>query len=297
MSSLMDLINTTLDPAAQVAVALVVGLMFGSFANVCIHRMPERKSIVWPGSACPGCKASIAWYDNIPVLSFIILGGRCRGCRTSIPFRYPLIEALSGVLLAALCIRDGLTVQWMAEAWLTLSILILVPIDLHHGILPDLVTLPGIAMGLLFSLSNGMAGFNAALWGAVAGGMVPFLVRLLYMAYVRTRSALGGRPVENPGEPAEPSDQEEERREGMGLGDVKMLAMVGAFLGVGKVLLTMLLGSVIGSLYVVPLVLIGRQSMKTSVPFGPFLGLAALISLFAGAEIIDWYLGLVISWT
>ena len=283
-----------LNPAVQVAVALVTGLMFGSFANVCIHRMPGRQSIVWPGSACPACGAAIAWYDNLPVLSFIILGGRCRRCRASIPFRYPMVEALSGLLLAALCYRDGLSLQWIAESWLTLSIMILVPIDLHHGILPDLVTLPGIAMGLVFSLAGGMAGLNASLWGGVVGALVPFSVRLLYMAYVRARSALRRDSLETP---AENSEVEQERREGMGLGDVKMLAMAGVFLGVGKVLLTMLLGSVIGSLYVVPLVLIGRQSMKTSVPFGPFLGLAALISLFAGTQIIDWYLALVISWT
>ena len=286
-----------LDPAAEVAVALVVGLMFGSFANVCIHRMPARQSIVWPGSACPACGAPIAWYDNLPVLSFLILRGRCRRCRASIPLRYPVIEALAGLLVAALCYREGLTVAWLAGSWLILSVIILVPIDLQHGILPDLVTLPGIAMGLVFSLALGMAGFNAALWGAVVGAMVPFSVRLLYMAYVRARSALGRTPVAEPDLPLETSDQEDERREGMGLGDVKMLAMVGAFLGVGKVLLTMLLGSVIGSLYVVPLVLLGRQSMKTSVPFGPFLGIAALISLFFGTEIIDWYLALVISWT
>jgi len=287
------------EPAFQVAVALVLGLLFGSFANVCIHRIPERKSIVWPGSACPACGAAIAWYDNIPVFSYIALGGRCRACRAPIPRRYPLIEALAGLLFAALSVRDGLSVQWMADAWLALSILILVPIDIEHGILPDLVTLPGIALGLLFSLAGGMAGLNTALWGAVVGAMVPLGVRLLYMSYVRVRSAAGGGAVTDrrhlPGD--ESADTGDERREGMGLGDVKMLAMVGAFLGVGKVLLTMLLGSVIGSLYVVPLVLLGRQSMKSSVPFGPFLGLAALISLFAGAEIIDWYMNLVISWT
>ena len=277
-----------LEPAVQVTVALVLGLLFGSFANVCIHRMPGRRSIVWPGSACPACHAPIAWYDNIPVFSWIMLGGRCRSCRASIPLRYPLIEAMAGVLLAALCVREGLGVPWLAGAWLTLSILILVPIDIEHGILPDLVTLTGIAMGLLFSLHGGMAGFNAALWGAVVGGLVPLSVRLMYIVYVRARSALHRLPE---------AALSEERREGMGLGDVKMLAMVGAFLGVGKVLLTMLLGSVIGTLYVVPLVLAGRHSMKMSVPFGPFLGIAALISLFFGSEIIDWYLSLVVSWT
>ena len=280
--------------AETVGVGLL-GLIVGSFANVCIHRLPRGRSVVWPGSACPSCDASIRWYDNLPVLSWILLAGRCRSCRAAIPPIYPAVEAASAVILLTLHAQHGLSVRWGALSWLAVSTLILVPIDLRHGILPDRVTLPGIAAGLIASVFGPVPGIRGALLGAAAGALIPLGIRGLYILYARRRTRFEAADAGGPDLPEEPED--DRQREGMGLGDVKMLAMVGAFLGVPGVLLTMFLGSVIGTLVVVPMVLVGRQGMKTPVPFGPFLGLAALISMFWGGEIIDWYLGLAIPWT
>jgi len=292
--------------ASELAIALALGLIFGSFANVCIHRIPLRRSIVWPGSSCPSCGSPIVWYDNIPVLSWLMLRGRCRVCGAPIAWSYPLVEALSALLLVQLCVRHGLTLRWAALSYLALSILVLVPIDWRHGILPDRITLPGIAAGFAFSLVTGEPGWIDSLLGVSVGGLVPLTIRALYISYVGARTRL--RPsAPAPSAPAlddaaarrEPDeapdpDLQAERREGMGLGDVKMLMMVGAFLGVWQVLLTMLLGSVLGTLYVLPLVMIGRRSMKSSLPFGPFLGLAAILGMFWGPQIIDWYTQLVV---
>ena len=266
-------------PGAQAAIVAVLGLLFGSFANVLIHRLPLERSVVWPGSRCPACDAAIAWYDNIPVISWILLGGRCRGCRAGIPLRYPLVEAICSLLLVGLFFKDGPTLQWAAHSWLAISVVALVPIDFRYGILPDRITLPGILAGLLFSLVTPEPGFVRALLGAAAGAAVPLVIRAVYM--------LRARRVEGP--------YEEERREGMGLGDVKMLAMVGAFLGAPGVLLTIVLGSLIGTLTVVPLLITGKLTMKHPVPFGPFLGAGALIALFWGEAIIAWYTGIAFS--
>jgi leader peptidase (prepilin peptidase) / N-methyltransferase len=293
-------------PGAQLAVATALGLIFGSFANVCIHRLPEGRSVVWPGSACPQCGRAIAWYDNIPVISWIVLRGRCRGCAARIPVRYPLVEALCGALLLALCLQHGLTWRWAALSWLAISIVVLVPIDQRHGILPDRVTLPGIAAGLGFSFLAGEPTPAGSLRGALVGALVPLGVRSLYIAYVRLRERLHPAPAAPDAQPSiPPPDAPLEQaavleadaspqREGMGLGDVKMLAMVGAFLGAPLTLLTMLLGSVLGTAYVLPLLATGRHGMKTPLPFGPFLGVAALVAAFWGNDMLRWYLDLLL---
>ena len=280
-------------PQAQAALALCLGLILGSFCNVCIHRLPERLSVVWPGSRCPGCGAPILWHDNFPLVSWLWLRGRCRRCAASISIRYPLVEAAAAALLLGLWLQHGLTPRWAALCWLALSVLVLVPIDWRHGILPDRVTLTGLAVGLLaspFTLHPGVAG---ALAGAVVGGAVPLSIRALYSIWARVRAARAApTPVAVGVEGGvEPPEDSEGRHEGMGLGDVKMLAMVGAYLGPAHVFLTMLLGSVLGTLYVLPLLAAGRHGMKSPVPFGPFLGVATLVSMFWGERIIAWYLG------
>lgn len=283
---------------AAAGVGTALGLIFGSFANVCVHRIPEGRSVVRPGSACPGCGNPIGWYDNIPVLSWLMLGGRCRSCKVSIPARYPALEAASGLVLGLLAFQHGLSARWAGLSFLAVSILVLVPIDMKHGILPDRITLPGIAVGLALSLVPGEPTPVRSLAGAASGALVPLLVRALYMAWSRIRAGRGAEPepvasvepAEREPAPEQDEDLESMRREGMGLGDVKMLAMVGAFLGPAGALLTMLLGSVLGTLYVVPTVLAGRREMKSPIPFGPFLGAAALLALFGGEELIAWYL-------
>ncbi len=278
MSHALDL----LPAGAQVAIVAWLGLLFGSFANVLIHRLPLSRSVVWPGSRCPACDAPIAWYDNIPVVSWLFLMGRCRRCATRIPLRYPLVEALCSVLLVCLYLRLGPTWQWAAHSWLVVSVIALVPIDYRYGILPDRITLPGILAGLAFSLVAQQPGFVRALLGAAAGAAVPLAIRAVYMLRGRWRGeAVDARP-----------EYEEERREGMGLGDVKMLAMVGAFLGAPAVLLTIILGSSIGTLIVVPLLIAGKLTLKHPVPFGPFLGAGAIIAVFWGETIISWYTGI-----
>ena len=264
---------------AGYVIAAMLGLIFGSFANVCIHRIPERRSVVWPGSACTNCGKAIAWYDNIPVLSWLILGGKCRECATPISFQYPLVEALTALILVGLCFVFGLTLKWAALSYLSISILILIPIDYRLGILPDRVTLTGLAAGLLVSPFLDEPGFVRALMGAATGAAVPLAIRAIYMVYAGRRARRSG------------GELSPEHREGMGLGDVKMLAMVGAFLGPQKVLLTIVLGSFLGTLTVIPLILMRRLGTRVAIPFGPFLGVAALIAVFFGSDIIDWYLG------
>ncbi|MFQ5701355.1 MAG: prepilin peptidase [Acidobacteriota bacterium] len=273
---------------ADLVVSGILGLIFGSFANVCIHRIPNKRSIVWPASSCPSCGATIRWFDNIPVISWLALRGRCRTCRAAIPIRYPAVEISSALLLVALCAQHGLTLRWAALSYMALSVLVLIPIDLDLGILPDKITLTGTAAGMGFALFTKL-GWQEALMGAAVGAGVPLVLRAGYIAYARLRDRGGGSDA--PGEP-EDAELAARRREGMGLGDVKMLAMVGAFLGLPRVLLTIVLGSMIGTLTVVPLLLLGRLSMKSPVPFGPFLGVAALISMFWGTRIIAWYLHL-----
>ena len=155
--------------AVELAIALALGLIFGSFANVCI-RMPNTRSIVWPGSACPACGGEIAWYDNVPVVSWLLLGGRCRWCSAPISWRYPLVETISALLLVHLCLGYGLTLVGRAVVSGDLDS-DPVPIDWKHGILPDLITLPGIAVGLLMSLVTREPGMVDSILGTAVGGL------------------------------------------------------------------------------------------------------------------------------
>ncbi len=278
----MTVPDAPIPPAAAVPFAVALGLLLGSFANVLIHRLPLERSILWPGSRCPGCETPIRWYDNIPVVSWLVLGGRCRRCRAAIPWSYPAVEAAGGALVGTLAALHGVSLRWAALSWLAISILALVPIDQRHGILPDRITLPGIIAGLAFAFVTPIGPLRAAL-GAACGAAVPIGIRVLYGAWSRLRHG-----------PATPEEREDPDalREGMGLGDVKMLAMVGAFLGPAAVLLTIVLGSMIGTLVVAPRLVLGRIGLKNPVPFGPFLGMAAIVALFWGDRILTWYLDL-----
>ena len=281
----MSLPEEPLPAGFDVVFAALLGLLLGSFANVLIHRLPIERSIVWPGSRCPGCDAAIRWYDNLPLVSWVALRGRCRSCGVAISPLYPAVEAAAGLLLAGICLQQGLTLRGAALSWLAISILALVPIDQRYGILPDRITLPGIIAGLAFSIFTTEPGLRSATIGAAAGGGVPLMIRALYGGYARLRH--GPAPVDPPGDAPVDADAS---REGMGLGDVKMLAMVGAFLGPASVVLTIVMGSMIGTLVVAPRLILGRLSHRSPVPFGPFLGVAAVLALFWGDAIIDWYL-------
>ena len=240
--------------------AAAYGLVLGSFLNVVIYRLPRGMSIVRPRSHCPACGRMVRWYDNVPILSYLALRGRCRSCGAPISPRYPLVEATTGCLLVLAAWRFGVTIEGGLAAVFLLLLLPLALIDLEHQILPDVLTLPGIALGLL----GGALSARVPLWNSIAGALlgaaVPYLV---IVAYRLLRGV-----------------------EGMGLGDVKLLAMIGAFLGWQGVLLTLCIGAVAGAAVGLVLIAARRGRLDTELPFGTFLAAAGALVLFAGGPIM-----------
>jgi leader peptidase (prepilin peptidase)/N-methyltransferase len=265
------------------------GLIIGSFLNVCILRIPTGKSIVLPASACPKCGTAIRAYDNIPVISYLILRGKCRGCKTKISPMYPLVEFLTGLLFFACYCAFGLSVEALKWATFSAIMIVLVFTDLRERILPDVVNFTGFAFGLVFSLfvtpTDGSALWIAnhifqfpppqpvlslvdALLGAALGSGLLWLVS---EAYFRLRG-----------------------REGMGLGDVKMMLMAGAFLGSKRTLLTIFGGSLLGSVLGLAFLLVRRKQSDYELPFGTFLGMAAVLVVFFGTPVVNWYQSLLV---
>jgi leader peptidase (prepilin peptidase) / N-methyltransferase len=272
------------------AFIFVFGLTIGSFLNVCILRIPERKSIVLPASACPKCGAPIHAYDNIPVLSYAILRGKCRACKTPISWMYPVVELLTGALFLGCWLAFGLTPLALKWAAFSAIMVVLVFTDLRERILPDVVNYTGFAIGLAISLftppadgtaawlSNKLFAFPPpmpavslmdALLGAAVGSSLLWVVG---EAYFRMRG-----------------------REGMGLGDVKMMLMAGAFLGVKRTFLTIFVGSILGSLLGVAFILAKRKGTDYELPFGSFLGAAAILVVFFGTPLVSWYTSLLVA--
>jgi len=251
----------------QIAIiAFLFGAAMGSFANVLIHRLPRGASIVTPGSRCPSCGTGIRWYDNIPVLSYFVLRGRCRACGKTISPRYPLVETLSGLLFVSVVIRFGIQPATVVLALFSWALLVITFIDLDHRIIPDVLSLPGIVLGLAYSLAPGFPRPVDSALGVAAGA--GFLLLILY-AYEKIMG-----------------------EEGMGLGDVKLLGMIGAFLGWQALPVTIMVSSLTGSVVGVGYALVkGEPVRKFPVPFGPFLALGALVHLFFGVQILQWYLG------
>lgn len=248
----------------------VFGLLIGSFLNVVIYRLPQRLSIVFPSSRCPACDVAIRPYDNVPVLSYVMLGGKCRGCKMAISPVYPAVELLVAVLYLSLYLVDGLTLRLLADIVFVSLIVPLVFIDLRHKLLPNAITYPGFVIMILLRLALGWPDWGAALasaaLGAAVGGGSLWLVR---EAYFRLR-----------------------RIEGMGLGDVKMMLMVGAYLGWQRTLLTIFVASLLGSLIGIMLIWLRGGNMKMEIPFGVFLGPAAIIALVVGNPLLAWYTGM-----
>ncbi|RPI50401.1 MAG: prepilin peptidase [Acidobacteria bacterium] len=241
--------------------AAMLGTAVGSFLNVCIHRLPLRLSLMWPASHCPACRAPVKPYDNIPVASYLWLGGRCRSCRAPISMKYPLVELATGVVfLGAFLLFDSpVLIQRLLFAC---AMIVLFVVDLEHRILPDVITLPGIVIGFLFSFFMPPGWIDSLIGIAVGGGSL----WLLGEVYFRVR-----------------------HEEGMGFGDVKMLAMIGAFLGWKLMLLTLILSSFIGSIVGVIVITLNRGNMKYALPFGTFLAVGALVASVAGERIVEWY--------
>lgn len=256
----------------ELTVLAVFGLMVGSFLNVCIGRLPAGESIVSPPSRCPACGTPLAWRDNVPVLSWLWLGGKCRTCRAPISARYPVIELataavffLQGVILGASPLLDSAVMIQLASRLVFSSLLIaLLATDLETFRLPNPLTYSGIVAGVVFSLA-GSPGVASSLIGAALGAGVLLAIRQVWLL---------ARGVD-----------------ALGLGDVKMLAMIGAFLGWPHVWVVLLFSSLAGAVVGVSLAVAGRGTMQSKLPFGVFLSLAALASSLWGQRFIDWYLG------
>jgi leader peptidase (prepilin peptidase)/N-methyltransferase len=250
---------------SALALAGLLGLAVGSFLNVCIYRLPLHQSIAFPPSRCPRCGRGLSWYDNIPVLSWIALRGRCRQCGEPISIRYPIVELVTAVLFVAVVWLSPTGPLIVSRLVLGCALIVLFMIDLEHQILPNLITLPGIAVGLALSLIA-PPGPVDALIGAALGAGVLYAIAAGYYLW--------------------------RKEEGMGMGDVKMLAMIGAFLGWQAVLLTLVLSSFSGALIGIGILATSRGSMRYALPFGTFLALGALVAMLSGDAIFGWYLSL-----
>lgn len=245
-------------------ISIIFGALVGSFLNVCIFRLPKEESIIWPGSHCPHCKKPIKFYDNIPLISYLLLKGRCRYCKGSISLQYPLVEGITALSSLFLIIKFGPSLSYLFYFAFVAALIVITVIDLYHQIIPDAISLPGIGVGLLASLIIPQITFSNSLIGILLGGGSLFIVATFYQWLFK--------------------------REGMGGGDIKLLAMIGAFLGWKAVLLTILLSSLIGSMTGILMMVVKGKDFKYAIPFGPFLSLGAVISLFYGEEIVRWYL-------
>ena len=267
-------------PAEIVVVAFVAvfGAMLGSFLNVCVWRLPRGESVILPASHCPGCGKPIAWYDNVPVLSYLALGGRCRHCGMRISLQYPLIELVVGLVWAGAVLWFGLSVDALGAALLTTLALGIALTDARHYTIPDEFSLGGLGAGLLLSLAPGGLSFVDALLGAASG------FALLWVVKTAGDWALARGLIK--GEELDQVLEEGEKPTSLGLGDLKMMAMVGAFLGWRGVLLTAFLGSLSGVVIFVPLLLLKRRA---PVPFGVFLAIGAVVTVVAGDWLLGWY--------
>ena len=243
---------------------VALGLCVGSFLNVCIYRLPRRESLMWPGSHCTTCNRTLSWYENVPVVSWMVLRGRCRTCGTRISWMYPTVEFVTGLTFLAAYLLYGFTPTAGVRVLLACALIVLFVTDLQHKILPNVITVPGIAVGFLFSLFL-PPGWQDSLIGIVVGGGTLFAIA---EAYYRVRG-----------------------QEGLGMGDVKLLGMIGAFLGWKLVLLTLVLASCAGSVAGGFLIVSGRGNMKYALPFGTFIAVGALVAAIWGTPIVDWYTG------
>ncbi|MEW6442505.1 MAG: prepilin peptidase [bacterium] len=245
------------------AAAVVLGLVIGSFLNVCIYRLPRDLSVVGPRSLCPACAKLIRWYDNIPLVSYLWLRGRCRSCGASISLRYPLVEAATAVV-SWLCMRRfGPGWEYAVYFLYSAALLAVSVIDLDHRIIPDEISLPGAAAGLLLAALTPLNGFLDSLIGALIGGGFLLVVGLAYEGL--------------------------RKQEGIGGGDIKLLAMVGAFTGWKGALFTIFGGSLIASILGIALMIARRADGKLPIPFGPFLSAASFVYILAGRQVLDAY--------
>jgi len=239
-------------------ISFIVGSIVGSFLNVCIARIPAGDSIVFPGSHCPVCGTPLIWYENIPIVSYCLLRGTCRSCHVRISPVYPVVEIITAAASLTLFMKFGPTLRFAVTFLFTAALIVITFIDLKHQIIPDVITLPGIPLFLASGVFIMELSFRDALIGCIVGGGSLFFVGFVYKLI--------------------------KKQEGMGGGDVKLLAMIGGFLGWQSLLFVILISSLFGAVVGVAVMVYQRGSMQTAIPFGPFLSLAAVLYLFCGAH-------------
>ncbi len=273
---------TVINPFLFYTFVFIFGLLFGSFLNVCIYRLPRNESIAFPPSHCTNCSTPIKFYQNIPVISYLLLGGKCSSCKDPISAIYPVVELFTAVLVTLLFYKYGVTIETFVYVILALSLIVISFIDLEHFIIPNVITLPGIIIGLaynllitdwglllkiipgldfgnIFYIAPRIPALNS-FFGIIIGGGTLLLIAYLYKII--------------------------RKREGMGMGDVKLLAMLGAFLGINGVFFIILVSSLVGSVIGITLILIQRGNMKLALPYGPFISFAAVLFLFTGPIVV-----------
>ncbi len=255
--------NQAPSPAFEATLVTLLGLLIGSFMNVCIYRLPRQLSPVRPRSGCPKCGHMLTWYENIPVISYLVLKGKCRSCGTFISPMYPIIESITGAMFLAGYLWYGPSALMIVRLLFGCAMIVLFVIDLQHKILPNVITLPGIVVGFLLSEVTGLGWVSSLIGIAVGAGSLFTIAE----AWYRLR-----------------------HEEGLGMGDVKMLGMIGAFLGWKLVLVTLVLSSVAGSIVGVAVVVAKKGSLKYALPFGTFLAVAAMVAAVAGDSMLAWYL-------
>lgn len=250
-----------------VVIVFMFGLCVGSFMNVCIYRLPTSTSIADPPrSMCPSCSSLIKFYDNIPVFSYLWLKGRCRYCNAPISFRYLVVEVLSGIAALSVLFRFGLTLESLVYFIFIASLLVITFIDIDHRIIPNIITLPGIPIGLVASFALPKVTLLSSVLGLLAGGGSLWGVA---WAYHRITG-----------------------KDGMGGGDIKLLAMIGTIVGWQGVIFTIFVSSAVGTIIGITVMLVKGKNMKFAVPFGPFLAIGAMAYIFFGERIIFWYFNL-----
>jgi len=249
----------------NVILIFILGLIVGSFSNVCIYRIPKNESIVYPASHCPKCHSKIKPFDNIPLLSFFLLKGRCRNCKSKISIQYPIVELLTGLIYLIIYLIYGLSIQTLVYIILSSALIIIAFIDLNEEIVPDVISLPGIVIGFAISFFVPYISFINSALGVVVGGGIILII------------GLAGSVIF--------------KKEAMGGGDVKLAAMIGAFLGWRYIIISLFLGFFLGALAGIILIMSKIKSREDVVPFGPFIVLGSFITLLWGEQIISWYLG------
>jgi leader peptidase (prepilin peptidase)/N-methyltransferase len=248
---------------AFITLAAIVGAMIGSFLNVCIYRLPLQKSVVWPASSCESCGRALSWFENVPIVSYVALGAKCRTCRAPLSIRHPIVEVLTAVMFASAAWYYGPSILLASRLVFGCALIVLFAIDLEHHLLPNVVTLPGIVVGIAFSFVT-EPGWVASIIGAIVGGGGLWLIA---EAYYRLR-----------------------HEEGLGMGDVKMLAMIGAFIGWKLMIVTLMMASFAGSVVGLLLIASRKGDMKYALPFGTFLAMGAALAVTIGPGLLGWYL-------